>query len=182
MMDRAPTGLRLATPCAKLHANTEAPVSKAPRVPPQRHRQLQQQQQQQSRNSTTVTTSVREAPLPAPDELFQYEKLTPGLADRIVAMAEREQAHRMNIEDMTARADIAHRNDVMEGHRLVSRGTFISDALGQTFGWIIAGACVGGAIFTAYIQAHPTIPIALVSLPVASMIKAIRATRKDDSK
>ncbi|MBI1800726.1 MAG: DUF2335 domain-containing protein, partial [Chloroflexi bacterium] len=38
-------------------------------------------------------------PIPPPSLLSQYEQAFPGLADRIVKMAEREQTHRHHIED-----------------------------------------------------------------------------------
>ena len=37
-------------------------------------------------------------PLPPPETLLEYEQALPGLADRIVAMAERQASHRQNIE------------------------------------------------------------------------------------
>ena len=36
--------------------------------------------------------------LPSPDDLREYERILPGLADRIVAMAESEIAHRQRIQ------------------------------------------------------------------------------------
>jgi uncharacterized membrane protein len=113
-------------------------------------------------------------PIPAPQDLFQYDQLTPGAADRIIAMAEREQAHRMNIEDMSTRADIRHRDEVVAAQRENAKGVFRSDLAGQFLGWTIGLICVGGAIYTATLGVTPAIPIALVGLPVVSIIKAIR--------
>lgn len=113
-------------------------------------------------------------PIPAPQDLFQYDQLLPGTADRIIAMAEREQAHRMNMEDLSTRADIRHRDEVVAAQRENAKGVFRSDLAGQILGWTVALICVGGAIYTAKLGVHPTISIALVSLPVVSIIKAIR--------
>ncbi len=119
--------------------------------------------------------TFRQGPIPAPNELAEYDVLLPGAAGRIIAMAEREQAHRMNQEDMLHRGDIRHRDDVVAAQREVARGTLISTLLGQALGWIIAGGALVGAVFTAYIGAHPTVSIALVGLPIASIIRAMRA-------
>jgi uncharacterized membrane protein len=37
-------------------------------------------------------------PLPPPEELAEYDKVVPGLAERLIAMTEREQAHRHDIQ------------------------------------------------------------------------------------
>ena len=37
-------------------------------------------------------------PLPAPQTLREYEQILPGVADRIVSQAERQSAHRMELE------------------------------------------------------------------------------------
>lgn len=118
---------------------------------------------------------MRQGPLPTPEELFQYDRLIPGAADRIIAMAERDQASRMNQDDLITRADIRHRDDLVASQRATARGVFNSDLLGQLLGASIAMACVGGAIYTALANVNPWIPIALVSLPVASIIKAVRS-------
>ena len=54
------------------------------------------------RNSKQVTESVNtiqvqqhyEGPLPHPEYLAQYDKIVPGAAERIIAMAEKEMNHR----------------------------------------------------------------------------------------
>jgi uncharacterized membrane protein len=140
--------------------------SRAPaKVQPVQSQVIAQQQMQVRHHS---------GPIPAPQDLFQYDQLIPGAADRIIAMAEREQAHRMNIEDMATRADIRHRDEVVAAQRENAKGVFRGDLAGQILGWSIGLVCVAGAIYTASIGAHPTIPIALVGLPVVSIIKAIR--------
>jgi uncharacterized membrane protein len=42
--------------------------------------------------------AVRSGPLPDAAELQRYNQITPGLADRIVAMAEKEQGHRHSLQ------------------------------------------------------------------------------------
>lgn len=127
----------------------------------------------------TVIQQFRQGPLPAPQELLQYDQLLPGSADRIIAMAEREQAHRINVEDLAHRAEIRHRDEIVGSQREVARAAFTSDLIGQILGWVIAAGCVAGAVYTAYIHANPWVSIALVSLPVASIIKAVRSMLPD---
>jgi uncharacterized membrane protein len=125
---------------------------------------------------------MHQGPLPAPQDLFAYDQYLPGTADRIIAMAEREQAHRMNQEDMQTRADIRHREEVVAAQRANAQGVFTSDLFGQGAGALIGACCVGGAIYTALQGVHPTIPIALVSLPIASIINAIRQKKDQTGK
>lgn len=77
-----------------------------------------------------------------------------------MAMIEREQAHR-----------IAHDTSALEGEKSdTKRGHYIG-----------AAACLAaifGAIFTAYIGAHPTVSIALVSVPILGMIQAFVGNKK----
>lgn len=70
-------------------------------------------------------------------------------------MVEQEQAHRIDHEETVLLATI---NDTKRGH------------------WIGAVICVlsiAGAVFTAYIGIHPSVSIALVGLPLATIIQSI---------
>lgn len=59
--------------------------------------------QPDSRIGSTQVVATRlemsSGPLPHPDIIAGYEQILPGAADRIVAMAEREQDHRHGMED-----------------------------------------------------------------------------------
>jgi uncharacterized membrane protein len=140
----------------------------------------QPQAGQAVQRSQSVT--VRQGPLPTPEELFQYNQLIPGAAERIIAMAEREQAHRMNLEDMATRADIRHRDEIASGQQDNARGVFRSDMAGQLLGGLVAVLCVIGAVYTAKIGAHPAVSIALVGLPIAAIIKALRSVSPKNKK
>jgi uncharacterized membrane protein len=120
--------------------------------------------------------SSRSGPLPTPTELAAYDELLPGTADRIISMAEREQAARHNLEESAQRADINHREDLLEAQRAHTRAVFVLELIGQIFGVTVALACTAGAIYTAIIGAHPVVSIALVGLPIAAIIKALRAS------
>lgn len=53
------------------------------------------------------STSVFQGPLPPPEILAGYERALPGAADRIVTMAEKNQAHRHALEAKVIPAGIA---------------------------------------------------------------------------
>lgn len=46
-------------------------------------------------------------PIPAPETLGRYDEIMPGLADRIVKMAEQQGAHRRQLEQQSVEAQIA---------------------------------------------------------------------------
>lgn len=49
-------------------------------------------------NPVTFTQSITSGPIPSPDILSKYDALMPGLADRIVTMAEVEVSQRHKVE------------------------------------------------------------------------------------
>ena len=46
----------------------------------------------------TISTENYSGPLPPPDQLARYEQIMPGAVERLIAMAEREQLHRLEFE------------------------------------------------------------------------------------
>lgn len=71
-------------------------------------------------------------PLPPPAALEQFERASPGAADRILTMAEREEEHRQSLERMMATSEIKSRN----------RGQFL--------GFAIAAITLVGGIWLVY--------------------------------
>ena len=69
-----------------------------------------------------------------------------------MAMVEQEQEHRIRHETTTLNATA---NDFRRGHWL---------------GVITALCCIAGAVFTAYIGAHWSVSVALVSLPITALV------------
>ena len=76
----------------------------------------------------------------------EYDRVLPGSANRILTMAEREQAHRVSIEGKALQASAK------------------DSKLGQYFGFSLALICIGGGIYLAT-QGQT---IAAVALIVAS--------------
>lgn len=123
---------------------------------------------------STTAMKAHSGPLPAPEDLARYDQLLPGTAERIIAMAELEQNHRVSMERDAMEADHIHRNEVMTAQQKNARSVFRSDMVGQLLGGAIALGCVAGAIVSVLQGAHPTVAIAFVSLPVVGIIKAVR--------
>ena len=65
-----------------------------------------QEDENNSRSSKTVVAASFSGPIPPPALLQQYDDVFPGAAERIVAMAEREAAHRHNLEERIVQAQI----------------------------------------------------------------------------
>ncbi len=53
-----------------------------------------------------VTTRISVGPLPPPEILREYNEIVPGLADRIVAQAERQTDHRISTEAKVINSDM----------------------------------------------------------------------------
>ena len=71
-----------------------------------------------------------------------------------MAMVESEQEHRIASESRILTATIA------------------DNVRGMWIGFILAGLAIGGAIFTSYLDVHPAVSVALVSLPLVLLIQA----------
>ena len=63
------------------------------------------EQQLQPREVINAIRSEFSGPLPPPAILKQYDEIEPGLANRIVCMAEKEQEHRHGCENKCVKAD-----------------------------------------------------------------------------
>ncbi|MGE3409025.1 MAG: DUF2335 domain-containing protein [Pirellulales bacterium] len=92
--------------------------------------------------ASVVTEEIREiaishqGPIPHPATLAEYDKVVPGLANRIALRPEKEQEFRHEI----ARYQI-------ETWRRDLRHTAIRGYIGQAFGFLIAMTAVGGGIY-----------------------------------
>ena len=82
-------------------------------------------------------------PLPPPSMYGEYDRVLPGSAERILEMAEREQAHRVAMEGTALQASTK------------------DSKLGQYFGFSLALLCIGGGIYLAT-QGQTIAAIALI--------------------
>lgn len=104
--------------------------------------------QQQSPPGTITTTSQRvdmswSGPLPPPGDLARYNEVTPGLADRIVSMAENEAIHRHDQE----RRQLA-------GDMVANRAILVERRIGQVLAFVVALLVCGTGGFLVY-AGHP---------------------------
>lgn len=117
---------------------------------------------------TMVVQSVRtshKGPLPSPQTLAGYEQILPGCADRIVSMAEGEQAHRhaMDRKAVDTWASLAR--------------------VGQIFAFIIAVVAIAcGAVLVG--MDKPLEGFVLIFVPIAGLVtvfvKSQRSPREQD--
>lgn len=130
-------------------------MSKPPHNQRGQHPQQAPQQHPPQQVARTVAVQQWSGPLPAPADLEKFNQLIPNGAERILAMAEREQAHRIEYE------------------RLGLPATIRESRRGQILGSIISLAAVLGAVIAAVIGAPWQVPVALVGVPVLGLVKAI---------
>ena len=94
-------------------------------------------------------------PLPSPDALDRFNKIIPNGADRVVKMAEAEQAHRIDYERTGLTASTAE----------ARRGQYVGGALSL--------AAIICAAYTSHIGAPWQVSVAFLSLPIMGMIRAL---------
>ena len=94
----------------------------------------------------------RRGPLPPPSELEKIDQIIPGGADRLLRMAEKEQAHRI------------------EGAKR-----------GQYLGWSLAAGAVIAAAVVSLCHGPWQVSVALVGIPVLGAVHALIQGRKEKS-
>jgi uncharacterized membrane protein len=67
-------------------------------MPSKRSSQITAQKEKNSSTKLTIAQQEYHGILPHPDELKAFDDVVPGAAERILAMAERQAAHRQSIE------------------------------------------------------------------------------------
>jgi len=113
---------------------------------------------------TTASASTHWAgPLPPPEALDRFNQVIPHGAERILKMAEAEQAHRIAYETDALRAQ------VVEAKR------------GQILGASISLLAVAGALVSVWLGAHWAVSVALVGVPLMGLAKAIVDSRSRQS-
>src|SRR3989344_1868165 len=102
-------------------------------------------------------------PLPPPEILRDYEHVLPGLADRVVRMAENQSVHRQRLESRVIWFD------------------GIRSSLGLVFGLIIA---LAGIIAGAYLilSGNSTAGLASLIIPLGVIIGAFVYQKREESK
>lgn len=105
-----------------------------------------------------VSESLYQGPIPDPETLARYEAIKPGLADRIVRMAEEYGTHRRSLQDKSIDAQIVDAKSDRKEARLgqifaliigltaISAGTYAAVHNAQVTGSIIGGGGVIGLV------------------------------------
>lgn len=121
----------------------------------------QRGQQQPQLQTQQLLHQQWSGPLPPPAALEKFNLIIPGSADRILAMAEKEQVHRIGYEKTGLDATVA------ESKR------------GQFLGAAISAIAILGAVYAAYVGANWIVSIALVGVPVLGLVRAIIRPRSN---
>jgi uncharacterized membrane protein len=100
-------------------------------------------------------------PLPPPAALQHFNEIIPNGAERIMKMVEEEQAHRVSYESALLAATIG---DTKRGHWM---------------GWSISIISVVGALASIFMQANPIVSVALVGVPLVSIVHAIMKSKSN---
>lgn len=87
-----------------------------------------------------VEEQLHVGPLPTADDLLRYDEVLPGSAERIVAMAEKQQAHRFDLESHTVKGQMKL---AFEGQRLAF--AVVLAVLGVSTWWVLEGYEGAGA-------------------------------------
>lgn len=107
-----------------------------------------------------------EGPLPHPDILARYENILPGIADRIVRMAEAEQNARHSAIDQDAK----NKSTLVDIAAKESAGALEAQKKGQNIGLAISLVCVLYAIVCALMDKPTIVTCAFLAVPTASLI------------
>ncbi|MCO6548312.1 MAG: DUF2335 domain-containing protein [Gilliamella sp.] len=122
----------------------------------------------------TVTATHREGPIPDSNEMAAYENIHEGFADRILVMAEENGKHRREIEKIALEADATNKKAVIENDRISIK----SFNIGRLVGAFVSLVAISGAIYLGANDGSEVTAVALVALPVASIIQAIIGNNK----
>ena len=117
-----------------------------------------------------VSHSQWSGPLPPPESLSTYEKLVPGAAERLLALAEREAAARIEQTRLDHAADQeAQKQALKDYHVRVSRG--------QIYGAIVAISFMVGAVCCAR-YGQTAIGVALVGATIVGLVNALVSPKR----
>jgi len=131
----------------------------------------EQQLTESRRTSRPITRFVSgrwRAPLPPPTELEKIDQLIPCGAERLLQMAEKEQAYRIQMGEKEHARRI---EDSRRGHEDFRRG--------QWLGWFLAAGALTAAAVVSLFHAPWQASVALVGIPVLGAVQALIQSRKD---
>lgn len=123
---------------------------------PQKNESQPAKQQQQQGNHVLRSQSIEwQGPIPPPAALEHVDRVVPGGAERILKMAEQEQAHRIEMEKIVIGAEI------QDSQR--------SKGLGAS----IAAFAILGAILNVYFDGAWQATCAFLGVPILGVVNAL---------
>lgn len=127
-------------------------------------RRLNQQTQQQNPLGFQFTAHAAHfsGPLPPPELLVKYNDATPGAAERIIAMAERQSAHRQDLEKAVVDANCA------------------TQRTGPVYGFIICMTAIVGGVYLIHSGKSPEGLASIVSALASLATVFILGRRKQE--
>lgn len=128
--------------------------------------QLAKPNQQTAVSQQVTAAAMFSGPLPHPEILEGYDQIQSGFAQRIVTLAEREAAHRQEIEKISAQQNVE-----------AMRKTLMERRIGQIFAFIVALAAITGAVYCASIGAY-AVGSVIAGTAAVGMVSAFLYIRK----
>lgn len=83
-------------------------------------------------------------PLPPPDALAAYEKIMPGSAERIFVMAEKEQEHRISLENYAVKEQLQQSHHGQNYALIISLAAFLVSAFLAYTGHEVTASIIAG--------------------------------------
>lgn len=136
-------------PPTKPSASAPAHWQQAQAGPQKGQTTLREDQAILQKDQTTLQVSRTEfsGPLPPADELEKYERVSPGAAERIIAMAERESSHRhTSVDNEYKEASKGQNCAVIIGALAIICGTIAGISGAQWTGSMIGGLGMVGLV------------------------------------
>lgn len=94
----------------------------------------------------------------------------------MIQWVEDESIHRRKMDSSALEANIEAQRRQLDIADRQNKAVFRSDLLGQTFGLVVALACIGGAVYLATIG-NDVAPGILAAMPTAAVIRAFFVRR-----
>lgn len=138
-------------------------MSSKPRVAPPPARKptvVERAAPPQSQITTQVSIAGWSGPLPAPDDLAQFNRIIPNGAERIMAMVEHEQEARHAIEDRLSMADVW------------------TEVGGRVVGTLLLLACLGAAVWSVQAGATSVVTLGFLGVPLLGAIAKLFERKK----
>lgn len=136
------------------------------------------QQQQNQTPFFVAQQQIHQGPVPHPDLLQRYDEIVPGAAERLIALAEKEQSHRHSLD----LADQKSQDRLITISEQEAKQNLSSAKNGQFWGIAVTVACIAFALVTALLDKPWQVSVAFLAVPTASLINALKRSSKNDNK